>query len=547
MIDLEDLGQYQENCLRIVDKAGENRAFGANFYQRQLNEIARERTRPLRLLILKCRQIGASTWGASFVYQRTATQFHKSGMIIADSDENSTGLFEKCKSFYDWSPEVTRPKKKYSNEKALVFDDPSGECGLNSKISVATAGNMGAGRSKTLQYLHASEFAYWPNAAQVSTGLFQSVPLLNNTAIIIESTANGVTGKGGEFYNRCLRSLDGDNDWRFVFFSWLDNPEYEIIPPRGFKRTPEEQELATRYPALTDAKIMFRRYKIENEMGSALIDPRDQYKQEFPFTPEEAFISSGRPVFRAEEIHEAIRKAKQKKGIKGRFDGTGAFIEDERGSVIVFERPKMGKAYGVGADVAEGLEGGDFSTASVMDKDFNQVAVYCGHIDPDRFGAFLVTLAKFYNGALLAPESNNHGYAVLTSIKNCGYYKVYKREVKEELGLELQDKVGWHTNVKTKMQMIDELVAAFRDKSVAINCEATLREMMTIAIGDDGNIEMNSKDRTVALAIGIQALKQVSNAGEHKAFIPGKVAPKDPLKMTVEEKMRYYKKMEKRA
>lgn len=539
---LDDLGFYQSQYLQIVDKSGQIRPFAANHYQQQLNRLVDSRRgQPLRVIILKCRQIGASTWGASYIYHRTATQFHKSGLIIADSDENSTGLFEKCKSYYAWSPDPIKPKKRYSNEKALVFDNPDANLsdGLGSKISVATAGNLSAGRSKTIQYLHASEFAYWANAGQLATGLFQSVPIVANTGIIIESTANGVGGKGEEFYNRCMKALDGDTAFDFLFFDWKDNPEYRLPVPQDFRRTPEEENLARLHKKYTDAMFMFRRYKIHNELGTALVSPEDQWNQEYPDSPEVAFISSGRPVFSAEKIHVALSRARQTKVVKGRFDAS-SFVEDGRGNLSIFKPPKQGEVYSIGADIAEGLEGGDYSTASVVNKDLEQVAVYHGHIDPDQFGAFLVRLGRYYNNALLAPEVNNHGHATLAAIKNLSYHWVYRREVKEELGQEVTDKVGWQTNTKTKMVMLDGLVAAFRDDSTVINDDQTLREMMTLSIEEDGDISLNSKDRVVAHAIALQAIKQVGTPNL-KAYVPSRKIEKDVTKMTLEQKLKYYK------
>jgi hypothetical protein len=64
--------------------------------------------------------------------------------------------------------------------------------------------------------------------------------------------------------------------------------------------------------------------------------------------------------------------------------------------------------------------------------------------------------------------------------------------------------------------------------------------MMTLNIEDDGNIVLNSKDRTVAVGISLQALKQATVGGEYKAITPSKAPTKDVTKMTIEEKMRYY-------
>ncbi len=76
-------------------------------------------------------------------------------------------------------------------------------------------------------------------------------------------------------------------------------------------------------------------------------------------------------------------------------------------------------------------------------------------------------MAKFYNNAIVAPEANNHGHAVISSIKARGYYKFFKRESsKEEMGKDISDKVGWLNTAKSKMELIDGMTEAFRDGSL---------------------------------------------------------------------------------
>tara|TARA_R110000868_G_scaffold87034_4_gene243657 strand:+ start:6288 stop:7910 length:1623 start_codon:yes stop_codon:yes gene_type:complete len=537
-----DLAFYQKNILKLVTKGGELKSFNPNSYQQELNKAASSKGMQ-RILVLKCRQIGVSTWGASYVYHKTATQFNKNALIIADDDENSSGLFRMTKLFYENSAPLVRPMQRYSNEKAIEFNHPdkTNNNGLNSKISVTTAGKLSAGRSKTIQYLHCSEFAYWPNAALVSTGLFQSVPLMDNTSILIESTANGVGGKGAQFYEMCMRAIDGDSAYKFFFFDWKENPEYEIEPGEDFKLDDEEKDLAEKYPNLTLRKLAFRRYKIRNEMGSTILDPRDQYMQEYPDSPVSAFIASGRPCFNTGQIHKDIERAKD--GERYTY-AAGGFKADSRGEFHVFKKPEN-KAYSIGADVAEGLETGDFSTACVIDKNLEVCCTYSGHIDPDQFGEILVRLAKWFNGAIITHEVNNHGHAVSSALKRLAYNKVWKRETLDELGREIQDKIGWNTNVKTKMLMLDELVAPYRDGLLKVNCKPTLREMLTVMIEDGGNVVLNGKDRTVALGLAIQGLKQASIENSLKAFTPNKMQTKDVTKMSIEEKMAYYKRMDK--
>ena len=75
--------------------------------------------------------------------------------------------------------------------------------------------------------------------------------------------------------------------------------------------TDEENELKSLYN-LTDEQLNWRRYKIKYEMGSALLEPAMQFKQEYPMTPEEAFISTGRSVFNIDLVRNLIEKAKSK-------------------------------------------------------------------------------------------------------------------------------------------------------------------------------------------------------------------------------------------
>jgi hypothetical protein len=210
--------------------------------------------------------------------------------------------------------------------------------------------------------------------------------------------------------------------------------------------------------------------------------------------------------------------------------------------VKIFEEPDPTKVYAIGADVAEGLEHGDFSTAFVVDKQMNQVASFCGHLDPDLLGGLLCRLGKMYNNALLAPEINNHGHATLAAIKNGNYRTIYYRLVKEELGDDYTKKFGWHTNVKTKSLMLDEFVAAYRDKTIRIRDPELYKEMLSITIEPNGDVKLNGKDRVVSACIALQAIKQAIAEG-FKAYIPNKHPGKISTKV---EKLKYYENKAKR-
>lgn len=270
---------------------------------------------------------------------------------------------------------------------------------------------------------------------------------------------------------------------------------------------------------------------------------KGEMAQEYPSYPEEAFLASGRPVFNQQQISARIKLVKDLLFELKTFIIKDMEENEHTVQVKIFKDRVPGKAYAVAGDPAEGLEEGDNSALSVLNKDYEQCATYAGKLDPDLFGALLVEVSKYYNNALLAWEQNNHGHAVESSVRLRKYYNVYRRKSKEKLGEEVKDQIGWLNTVKSKMEMIDELKESFRDGSLEIFDEATLREMMTCTIEEDGNIIVNGKDRVVCLGISIQAIKQAVIEGEYKAFIPSPKKSEDTAKMTIEEKLKYYKRM----
>jgi len=316
---------YYSRFLKIVTKDSKMTSFNFNTYQAQLWEVMDrlvKENRPIRIIILKARQLGISTYCTGRSVHTTATNKNRRCLTIAQDKDASTNLFKMSTRFYDHLPDVIKPMKRFSNKKELIFENPdehlrASNPGLMSSLEIETANNENAGRSKTITDLHISELAFWNNAGTVLTGLFQAVPNNPETSIVIESTANGMSGKGEEFYNRWEAAQSGESDFVPIFFPWQDNPEYEM-DATNFIPDKSELDIMERVSGMTLRKLAWRRYKIKNEMGSALLDPVMQFQQEYPSTPEEAFISSGRTVFSRDKISELIAKAKSKNC--GRFE-----------------------------------------------------------------------------------------------------------------------------------------------------------------------------------------------------------------------------------
>ena len=157
----------------------------------------------------------------------------------------------------------------------------------------------------------------------------------------------------------------------------------------------------------------------------------------------------------------------------------------------------------VSADVAEGLEGGDYSDACVMDADtWEELATLNGHLEPDEFAACLATLAEHYD-AVVVVERNNHGHAVLSELRDLCPERIAR-------GPDGRD--GWLTNSQTKPQAIDALAEALRDALIVVRTQAALDEMQVYRVGRGGRTEAPEgyhDDRVMSRAVGLGWLRLV--------------------------------------
>lgn len=298
-----DFRRYAADCLRIKDKAGQIVPFVLNKGQAYLHgklEDQKERTGKVRVLLLKGRQGGFSTYVGGRFYHRTSLNRGISTFILTHEQAATDNLFAMVDRFHNNT--VLRPSTGAANAKELYFDR------LDSGYSVATAGSKAVGRSKTVQLFHGSEVAFWPNAAAHFAGVVQTVPDLPGTEIILESTANGM---GGEFHERWQQAEAGIGDYEAIFIPWFWSSEYARILPPDFMLTDEEREYQTLY-GLTPEQMCWRRAKIA-ELKDPLL-----FKQEYPATAAEAFQTTGHDSFIKADSVIAARKAT--------IDGVGPLV-----------------------------------------------------------------------------------------------------------------------------------------------------------------------------------------------------------------------------
>lgn len=500
--------------------------------------------RPIRYIILKARQMGISTLIEALCYWWTSTHRYVTSVIIAH-DKNAVGtLYKMFRRYYEYSHPHFQPDRKYNTKNELVFDvsdevkkdyaeEGKTPPGLQSEIKTMVAAD-GKGRADNINFFHGSEVAFWDDSADIVSSALQAVPMAPESFVFLESTANGI---GGYFYDEWQLAKRGESQFKPLFFPWHQHYKYELPATDEDNGHLDDEEEAlyvlfeeSGYPRESwPKKIAFRRRK-KLEFRT---DPKKFY-QEYPSTPEEAFLASGRPVFDTRQLQEmekiAVEAAKTHPYKCGDIiknpDPTSAdkyiFNEFRRTNEIdpsplrLWWLPEKNKKYVIGVDVSEGIEiesskgrEPDFSVITVVDvKSRKTVARWRGLIDPDLLGDVVFAIGMFYNKALVGVEINNHGLTTAAKLKNTFYRNLYMRETAEDEQFQIRtSKFGWLTNKKTKPVMINELVRSIRENDIIDLDVVFIREGMSYVRDDNGamNAQQGQHDDCVmSMAIALQ-------------------------------------------
>lgn len=272
---------YCARNLKIRTKEGKIHPLQWNDAQRILHaaiEKQKEEKGWVRVIVLKGRQQGISTYVAARFYKRTTMGFGKRTMILTHLDAATQNLFGMAKTYFELSDATLRPATKANSGTELSFAK------LRSGYKVATAGSPGAGRSDTIQYLHASEMAFWPNAQQIMAGLGQTVPLVEDSEAIIESTANGL---GNLFHEFWVLAEAGKSDYLAVFIPWFADRDYRR-DAAGLDLSDEDYEYMEAY-GLDEEQMAWRAAKIATDFAG----DHNWFNQEYPATVDLAFQRIG--------------------------------------------------------------------------------------------------------------------------------------------------------------------------------------------------------------------------------------------------------------
>lgn len=299
---LKSLPLFAKNFLIIHDKAGAERNFEMNraqLYVHERLEAQLKATGKVRALILKGRQQGVSTYVQARYFQKIITKRGKKAFILTHLSDATAAIFEMTKRYSENVDTDIFPSPDKKNDNKLTYD------GLGSGYRVGTAGSVEIGRSMTNQYLHLSEYGFYKDASSISLGLLQTVAEMADTEIIKESTANG---QDNDFYADWLEAKNGKTRYQAIFVPWYWQDEY-CLDDASFMPNDEEREWLEKFSAngLKPGHLNWRRIKLQDFKGDYEQKCR-KFRQEYPFTDDEAFLSSITDTFIQVEHVQKARK-----------------------------------------------------------------------------------------------------------------------------------------------------------------------------------------------------------------------------------------------
>jgi hypothetical protein len=168
------------------------------------------------------------------------------------------------------------------------------------------------------------------------------------------------------------------------------------------------------------------------------------------------------------------------------------------GNLRIYKAPEKGKKYFIGADIASG-RARDYSAFTVMDIHGEEMACFKGKITIERFAKLLFDIARVYNNALLAPESNDIGQGVIKLLQEWSYPNLYYtiQLIKEKNNKKPKKaKIpGWVTSTKNRHTIIMELEADVRNDEVIIKDPFFVQEAYTFIYNEMNKPIAMGKDK----------------------------------------------------
>ena len=521
--------KVMETHCHIINKEKKDQVLIFNSAQEELYEEIRrckKEKKPAYFLILKARQLGMSTFTENFGMTLNVMYPNQSMFIMTQEQDASDQLYSMSHYTYENFPNWLKSNASIvkDNQSMMLLTN-----GSKLQVMVASANAKGTGRGQTFTYAHLSEFDWWGgNVMQTLNGVLSACT--EDAIVIIETTANGC-GNFKKLWDRAVERKNNGQEtlWNPIFFAWFQDVKYESDYYEEITLDKEEKQLIEIFKKDKHTKdmpyeqwirkLIWRRRKIELACNGDI----NLFHQEFPSTPEEAFISSGQCIFDLNAINK--RKADLNEANManlGRFD-KGYFLykikydeyshqrkpydikwksDSINGYITLFKAVEHRHPYVLAIDPAG--DGSDYTAINVLDnRSSEQVCtLHMQNMSTLEIACQAYAIGQYYNNALIASETN-FAPEVMSTLLELGYDNLYVMQADgNDMNQGNKKRFGFKTTQITRPYVISFLVEYVNKSSQLINSYATL-------------IEAENFVRVVKTIDGRTKDKAQANAGQH--------------------------------
>jgi hypothetical protein len=500
---------------------------------------------PIRLIILKPRQVGCSTYCAAVCYHHIR-RFKFDMIMMGDVAKRTEKVWQMFQDIpkhdnFQWDTAIIK-----SNTEKIVFQMDDGS---EAVVEHDTALDPKAGISGTRQIVWLTEAArYMKNSGRdkkVITAVLNSLPDKPNTLCAAESTAEGASGWFYETWQDAVtleqrkKGVVG-NGWIKVFAAWFYFPEHKLARTADnadyFSSDLDHRERrGIDLYNWSPEQIAWRRMKIKKDCAN---DVR-MFDQDFPEDAESCFLASGRPKFNLDVLSRWEKVARVSYGIAE----TGVLEKGERGGINfmprgdsdnwlwVKERPAAGCSYIAFLDPCQGeqSEGSLFPDAhagGILRQGYFDdrgrwrkprlvaaidVPTGC-RWDDALYAERMRMLLDWYGGCEIIPETGN-GLGMLNELRRAGC-RIYQREKMDNVHPnERINVIGWETNKDTRPIVVNAITNYVSED--ALDCEfmPAIVELKTFIVTDRGRAEAKPgchDDWVMGIGIGLANIERAT-------------------------------------
>lgn len=521
--------------------------FTLNRGQRKLLKLiydADKHGKPVRIIIVKSRQIGFSTLIQLYMAWKQLFVLGAVNSVIVAHIENTAriirGMYSKMLAkLPTWLLGVDKIVDKLAltpferGNKTLIVK------GVGCRITIGSAEKPNNIVGDDILMAHFSEVGLYKTTQgikpeQLVQSIMGGISYAPNTMIFYESTARGV---GNFFHTEWLHATSDDPNEKSVFtplfIPWYDG-DNDVLPIENYTKFVQqmnEYELWLFEQGATLESIAWYRD------ASRQMKDQWRWKSERPSTATEAFQTSGHRLYPQDDVERLRKNCRQPNFIGDVFGDSDCgekalqhieFREQREGPLKIWFMPdtepekQCNDRYITVVDVGGTSDHSDRSVICVFDRyDMTRggvpivVAEWCGHCQHYILAWKAVQIATAYDNALLVIESNTleteqtegvSGEYILDEIA-LHYDNLYCRIPLDKINMGFEPRWGFQTNKSTKATVCKHQQKALAKNMYIETCKEAADEHDFMEIKPNGRtigaIDGQHDDRHITRAIGV--------------------------------------------